>query len=79
MCSTDQSHHWYGGGKNEVGSSNQPLAAQVCPPLQLGYYYQNKGECDLNQSNVDSFVERVAKNNSKNNGDRYKTYYIFTD
>ena len=29
-----------------------------------GYRYLNKGECNLNQSKDDSFVERVAKNNS---------------
>ena len=28
-----------------------------------GYCYLNKGECNLNQSKDDSFVERVAKNN----------------
>ena len=28
------------------------------------YCYLNKRECDLNQSEDDSFVERVAKNNS---------------
>ena len=29
-----------------------------------GYCYLNKGECNLNQSKDDSFVERVVKNNS---------------
>ena len=29
-----------------------------------GYCYLNKGECNLNQSKDDAFVERVAKNNS---------------
>ena len=29
-----------------------------------GYCYLNKGECNLNQSKDDSFVEQVAKNNS---------------
>ena len=29
-----------------------------------GCCYLNKGECNLNQSNHDSFVERVEKNNS---------------
>ena len=29
-----------------------------------GYCYLNKGECNLNQSKDDSFVERVTKNNS---------------
>ena len=38
---------------------------------------QNKGECDLNKSNVDSFVERVAKNKSENNGDRHKIHKVF--
>ena len=32
-----------------------------------GYCYLNKGECNLNQSKDDSFVEWVAKNNSWNN------------
>ena len=39
--------------------------------------YLNKGECNLNQSKDDSFVERVAKNNSWNNGDRHKIHEIF--
>ena len=34
-----------------------------------GYYSQNKGEYELNQSNVNSFVERMAKNNSMHNDD----------
>ena len=38
---------------------------------------QNKGECDLNQSNVNSFVKSVARNNSKNNDDRHKIHKIF--
>ena len=42
-----------------------------------GCCYLNKRECDSNQSKVDSFVERVAKNNSWNNGDRHKLYEIF--
>ena len=42
-----------------------------------GYCYLNKGECNLNQSKDYSFVERVAKNNSLNNGDRYKIHEIF--
>ena len=29
-----------------------------------GYCYLNKGECNFNQSKDDSFVERVAVNNS---------------
>ena len=41
------------------------------------YCYSNKGECNLNQSKDDSFVERVAKNNSRNNGDRHKIHEIF--
>ena len=40
-----------------------------------GYCYE--GECNLNQSKHDSFVERVAKNNSWNNGDRHKIHEIF--
>ena len=42
-----------------------------------GYCYLNKGECSLSQSKDDSFVERVAKNNSWNNGDRHKIHEIF--
>ena len=34
-------------------------------------------ECDLNQSNVDSFVARVAKNNSRNNVDCHRIFKIF--
>ena len=30
----------------------------------LATSYLNKGECNLNQSKDDSFVERVAKNNN---------------
>ena len=37
-----------------------------------GYCYLNKGERSLNQSKDNSFVERVAKNKSLNNGDRHK-------
>ena len=33
---------------------------------------QNKREYNLNQSDVYPFVERVAKNNSGNNGDSHK-------
>ena len=37
----------------------------ACGPFwRSGYYYLNKGECNLNQSRDDSFVEWVAKNNS---------------
>ena len=42
-----------------------------------GYCSHNKGECSLNQSNVDSFVGRVAKDNSENNGDRHKIHKVF--
>ena len=42
-----------------------------------GYCDLNKGECDLNQSKDGSFVKRVAKNNSWNNGDRHKNHEIF--
>ena len=35
-----------------------------CPfSCRSGNCYLNKGECNLNQSKHDSFVERVAKNN----------------
>ena len=42
-----------------------------------GYCYQNKEECDLRQSVVDTFVERVDKNNSGNSGDRHRISKIF--
>ena len=42
-----------------------------------GYCYLNKGECNLNQSKDNSFAERVAKNNSWNNGNRHKIHEIF--
>ena len=42
-----------------------------------GYCYLNKGECNLNQSKDDCFVERVVKNNSWDNGDRHKVHEIF--
>ena len=41
------------------------------------YCYLNKGECNLNQLKDDSFVERLAKNNNWNNGDRHKIHEIF--
>ena len=37
----------------------------------------DKKECDFDQSIVDSFVERVAKNNSRNNGDRHEILKVF--
>ena len=49
----------------------------ILPGLTWWSCYQNKGECDLNQSNVDSFVERVAKNSSGNNGDHDRISIIF--
>ena len=45
-------------------------------PVQHYYCHLNK-ECNLNQSKDDSFVGRVAKNNTWNNGDRHKTHEIF--
>ena len=39
--------------------------------------YLDKGECDLNQSNVDFFVEQVAKNNSENHGGHHKDRKFF--
>ena len=38
---------------------------------------KTKKECNLSQSNVDSFVKRVAKKNSENNSDRFKIYNVF--
>ena len=53
-------------------------AVASIPPntWRSGYCYLNKGECNLNQSKDDSFVERVAKNNSWNNRDRHKIHEI---
>ena len=45
--------------------------------LRSGYCYLHKGECNWNQSKDDSFVERVAKNNSWNNAYRRKIHEIF--
>ena len=39
---------------------------------QSDYCYQNKGNCDSNQSKLISFVERMSKNNTENNGDSTK-------
>ena len=47
------------------------------PSWWFGYCYQNKRECNLNQSNADFFVERMAKNNCTNNGNRHKVDKIF--
>ena len=41
-----------------------------------GFCYLNKREWNLNQSKYGSFVERVAKNNSWNNGDSHKMHAI---
>ena len=41
------------------------LGRLFLPSVLIGYCYQDKGECNLNQSNVDPFVERVAKDNSE--------------
>ena len=43
--------------------------------ISLPLFKQRK--CNLNQSKDDSFVERVAKNNSWNNGDRHNIHEIF--
>ena len=53
--------------------------AELCPTLCLAIWllFLNKGECNINQSKDDSVVERVAKNNSWNNGNRHKIYEIF--
>ena len=45
--------------------------------LAIWLLYLNKGERNLNQSKQDSFVERVAINNSWNDGDRHKIHEIF--
>ena len=54
----------------EVSSSRQVT-------WRSGYCYLNKGEFDLNPSKDDSFVKRVAENNSWNNGDLHKIHEIF--
>ena len=53
------------------------LSFDVSLTLRSGYCYLNKGKCNLNQSKYDSYVERVAKNNSWNNSDRHKIQEIF--
>ena len=40
------------------------LHERIILSRQSGYFYLNKGKCNLNQSKDDFFVERVAKNNS---------------
>ena len=37
------------------------------------------GECNFTHTNVDSVVEQVARNNSKNNGDRHKVRKKFSN
>ena len=49
----------------------------VTSTWRSGYCCLNKGEYNLNQSKDDSFVERVAKNNSWNNGNRHQIHDIF--
>ena len=46
----------------EITVTNETNVTNVT--WRSGYYDLNKGECDLNQSKDDSFVERVAKNNN---------------
>ena len=60
----------------------KPFALLCNPKLctrtwRSGYFYLNKGDCNLNQWKHDSFVERVAKNNSLNNGEGHKIHEIF--
>ena len=63
--------------KNEAHPTFLYLISEVVfTAWRSGYCYLNKGECNLNQSKDDSFVERVAKNNSWNNGDRHKIHEI---
>ena len=47
--------------QTDVVNSEIPLLLSTWRP---GYCYLNNGECNYNQSRDDSFVERVAKNNS---------------
>ena len=57
---------------SEVSKVHFSLSSTLSPPeIQIksaswrsSYCYLNNGECNLNQSKDDSFVERVAKNNS---------------
>ena len=48
-------------------------------PAFTRYFYQNNEEHNLNQSNVDSSVERVANNNSINKSDHLKVHKILYD
>ena len=42
-----------------------------------GKCYRNKGECYSNQSNINSFVQWVAKNDSGHNGNHHKFHNFF--
>ena len=55
----------------------EPLCQISIGTWRSGYCYLNKREYGLNQSEDDSFVKRVAKNNNLNNGDRHKIHEIF--
>ena len=55
----------------------EPKVELLLCSWRSGYCYLNKGESSLNQSKDGSFVERVAKNNSWNNGNPHKIHDIF--
>ena len=60
-----------------VNFKNLQNGAPVFPTSWLpGYCYLNKVEWNLNRSKDDSFVEWVAKNNSRNNGECHKIHEI---
>ena len=48
----------------QVSRDITPCKTSLLCSWRSGYCYLNKGECNFNQSKEDSFVERVAKNNS---------------
>ena len=73
------SGHWWYLNSLQYIIKTPPLYTEPCfqTTWRSDYCYINKRECNLNQSKDDSFVERVSKNNSWNNGDRHKIHEIF--
>ena len=55
--------------------SQKPRPNATVPCSSCWFYY--KGECNSNLSNFDAFVERVVKNNRKNNRDRHRICKVF--
>ena len=56
--------------------SRGPRGPDLLSPFGRKFFFF-EGECNLNQSKDDSFVERVAKNNNWNNGNCHKIQEIF--